>query len=70
MISSIKSLHSERLQLQFMCEDDHYEQNKFQQWNQMISNDEQDSDTDTDIEDFDQQQQVKINFRHFFMFNL
>lgn len=70
MISSIKSLHSERLHLQFMCEDDHYEQNKFQQWNQMISKDQQqdsDTDTDTDIEDLDQQQQVKTNFKHFFL---
>ena len=35
-ISSIKSLHSERLKLQFMCEDDKYEQDKLQQWNQFL----------------------------------
>jgi hypothetical protein len=57
IISKIKSLHTERLKLQFMCEDDKYEQDKFQQWNQYLfdntSIEEQDTDceTDTDIDD-------------------
>jgi hypothetical protein len=57
IISSIKSLHTERLKLQFMCEDDKYEQDKFQQWNQYLINnksiDQQDTDyeTDSDIDD-------------------
>jgi hypothetical protein len=57
IISSIKSLHTERLKLQFMCEDDKYEQDKFQQWNQHLldntSIDQQDTDfeTDSDIDD-------------------
>ncbi|UJR24021.1 hypothetical protein I4U23_026986 [Adineta vaga] len=45
-ISSIKSLHSERLKLQFMCEDDKYEQDKFQQWNQFVTKDQQHDQTD------------------------
>ena len=48
-VSSIKSLHSERLKLQFMCEDDKYEQEKFQQWNENADMEQQqltDSDTD------------------------
>ena len=50
-------MHSERLKLQFMCEDDKYEQEKFQQWNQhLIENSsmnqqETDEETDTDIDD-------------------
>ncbi len=57
IISSIKSLHTERLKLQFMCEDDKYEQDKFQEWNQYLLNnpsiDQQDTDfeTDSDIDD-------------------
>jgi hypothetical protein len=50
--SSIKSFHTERLKLQFMCEDDKYEQEKFQQWNQYLldntSIDQQDTDYETD----------------------
>jgi len=52
IISSIKSFHTERLKLQFMCEDDKYEQEKFQQWNQYLldntSIDQQDTDYETD----------------------
>ncbi|CAF1539178.1 unnamed protein product, partial [Adineta steineri] len=59
MISSIKSLHTERLKLQFMCEDDKYEQEKFQQWNQYVlenvSIDEQDTEYETDSDIDDQQ---------------
>ncbi|CAF4945696.1 unnamed protein product, partial [Rotaria sp. Silwood1] len=57
IISSIKSLHTERIKLQFMCEDDKYEQEKFQQSNQYLLNnittDQQDTDyeTDSDIDD-------------------
>ena len=57
IISSIKSIHTERLKLQFMCEEDKYEQEKFQQWNQHltdnISMDEQDTDyqTDSDLDE-------------------
>ncbi|CAF1387732.1 unnamed protein product [Adineta steineri] len=60
MISSIKSLHTERLKLQFMCEDDKYEEEKFQQWNQYvlenISIDEQDTEYETDSDIDDQQE--------------
>ncbi|CAF1144378.1 unnamed protein product [Rotaria sordida] len=52
IISSIKSLHTERLKLQFMCEDDKYEQEIFKQSNQYlldnISIDQQDTDSDID----------------------
>jgi hypothetical protein len=57
VISNIKSLHTERVKLQFMCADDKYEQEKFQQWNQHLldntSFDQQDTDveTDSDIDD-------------------
>jgi hypothetical protein len=61
MISSIKSLHSERLKLQFMCEDDKYEQEKFQQWNQYLTEnssiDQQETDEETDS-DMDEQQVI------------
>ncbi|CAF1033210.1 unnamed protein product [Rotaria magnacalcarata] len=58
IISSIKSLHTERIKLQFMCEDDKYEQEKFQQWNQYLlkntSIGQQDIDyaTDSDIDEY------------------
>ncbi|CAF3824985.1 unnamed protein product, partial [Rotaria magnacalcarata] len=58
IISSIKSLHTERLKLQFMCEDDKYEQEKCQQWNQHLLNnklpDQRDIDyaTDSDINEY------------------
>lgn len=61
IMSSITSLHTERFKLQFMCEDDKYEQDKFQQWNQYLTEnrlaDQQDTDceTDTDIDDDDDQ---------------
>jgi hypothetical protein len=55
VISSIKSLHMERLKLQFMCEDDKYEQDKFQQWNQYLTIDQQDTDYETDSDIDDQQ---------------
>jgi len=59
IISSIKSLHNQRLKLQFMCEDDKYEQNKFQQLNQYLldntSIDQQDTDYQTDSDQDDNQ---------------
>ena len=49
IISSIKSLHTERLKLQFMCEEDKYEQDKFNQYlTENISIDQQETDYETD----------------------
>ena len=52
-ISSIKSLHTDRLRLQFFCENDLYEQAKFQEWNRHSSvcrsTERQDDETDSDI---------------------
>jgi hypothetical protein len=48
IISSIKSIHTERLKLQFMCEDDKYEQQKFQHLIDNTSIDQQDTDSDID----------------------
>jgi hypothetical protein len=69
VISSIKSLHMERLKLQFMCEDDKYEQDKFQQWNQYLTIDQQDTDYETDSDIDDQQVIEKWVYLRERMFN-
>lgn len=46
IISQIKSFHCERLHLQWMCEDDRYEQKIFQQ--RKLSKEDQDTDYESD----------------------
>jgi hypothetical protein len=73
IISSIKSLQTERIKLQFMCEDDKYEQDKFQKWNQHLTDnttvDEQDTDdNETDADQDDDQVYLQLTFRHSIIF--
>lgn len=64
IISSIKSLHTERLKLQFMCEDDQYEQDKFNQYlTQNLSNDQQETDYETDSNPDEHQVIIDIQTR-------
>ena len=67
VISSIKSLHIERLKLQFMCEDDKYEQEKFQEFNQYFNEQETDYETDSDPDDILVINSNRRSFIHLFV---